>query len=111
MPSKYLSGGLFLQQKSNASKKSDLMGNKKPPDLKWNEWQDGSAQACVAEMSITTLNELAVMLSEHDSPCMAIQSGFTMGVNPTQPDHEEITVDVTMRITYKRKLPRNPILH
>jgi hypothetical protein len=55
------------------------MENGKPPNLKWNEWKEGSPQQVVAEMAIGLLNALAVVLQETDGA--AVQSGFTMEID------------------------------
>lgn len=84
------------------------MGNDQKPPENWRDYVDGSAQACMAEMSVTTLNRLVTVLQ--NTPNSTAMTDFQMGIN-TESATDEILVEVVVCITYRRKPTHDPSLN
>jgi len=85
------------------------MENEKLPD-NWRDYKDGSAQACMAEMSVNLLNNLCILMAQNPSKHHLAKSGFEMGVHSTD-SNEEILIEVTMQITFRDTTAQSPVLN
>lgn len=84
------------------------MADGKPLD-NWRDYKDGSAQAHLAEMSITLLNTLAGIIAKNHY--LGVKSGFTLGVHTLDSDDHEVVIEVEMQVTYNEKAPSKSVVH